>query len=267
MTDADLALPAAWTETHFERDAYGPDDRPGLAATAERDDATLSVVPVRYRREDGREEVDAVAEDLRLGRRDPTAAGDVAERTAFATRVDYRPVGSRRSDVVCVAAAADDALAVLVWLARAAPDDRALRRALAARRGASAGRNVVVADDEALDARLVGDTDHCAATGRPTRSHRFTLPYRYFHLLDGSLRSDRGVPRVPDTVDHLAGALSHGAYEDVGVGGVAFDDLDFDAPVQREAPGEYRLDPAVAALAAELDATRLVLRRLGDATE
>lgn len=269
VTDADLALPEEWTETDFERDTYGPDDTPGFEMTAERDEATLAVLPVRFGREDDREEVRSLVSDLHLGRRD-RAAEDVPERTAFAVRVDYHPLGSERSDLVCFAADADDALAVLVWLARAGPDDRTLRRVLGAHRGTSSGRDVVVADDEALDARLVGDADHCAATGRPTRSHRFVLPYRYFHLLAGGLRSDRDVPRFPRTVDHLAGALSHGAYEDHGLGDRDFgpsENLDFGTPVEREGPGEYRLDPDVAALAADLDATRLVLRRLGDATD
>lgn len=263
MTDADLSLPAAWTEARFERGTYGPDDRPGLSAAAERDDAAIAVLPVQYSRADGREEVRAVDGDLELGRRDPTAADrDVAERTAFATRVDYRPVESRRADVVCVAADADDALAVAVWLARAGTDDRTLRRALAAHRGGRSGRDVVVADDEALDARLADGADNCAATGRPTRSHEFVLPYRYFHLLSGSLRSDRGVPRFPSTVHSLAGALSHAVYADHGLDGV-----DLHAPVEREGPGEYRLDPDVAALAADLEAERLVLRRLGEVAE
>lgn len=263
MTAAtDLSLPDGWTETRFERGTFGPDDRPGFAAALADDPTTVEVLPVRYRRRGGRERVRGLARDVELVRRDPTAAGDAGPLTAFATRVAYRPVEAEREAVVCVARDAGDALAVGAWLARAAADGRALRRALAAHAGRSVGRDVVVADDEALDARLSAAPERCALTGRPTRSHPFDLPYRYFPLLSGTLTSARGVPRFPGTVAALAGVVSHGAWEDRGLHAV-----DLDAPVERAGPGDYRLDADVAALAADLDATALSLRRLGDERE
>ncbi|MFB6217730.1 MAG: hypothetical protein ABEH77_00900 [Halobacteriaceae archaeon] len=65
------------------------------------------------------------------------------------------------------------------------------------------------------------------------------------------------MPRFPSTVRTLVGAVSHSAWEDRGLDGVAFD-----APLEREAAGEYRLDPDVAALMADADAGDVALDRL-----
>lgn len=252
--DTALALADGWEETRYETGTYGPDGTPGLAAAFERDSMSLRVVPARYECEDGTEDIRMLTEDLRIEREGAvplTAAAD--PQTAFATVAEYEGVSQRQTGAVCVSADAGDAIAVALWLAAAADTDRELRRAVTTHQG---GGNAVVTDDDALSALFADAPERCIVTGRPTRSHEVTVPYRYYPLLAGA-RAAGGVPRFPSTVRALVGAVSHTAWEDH-----ALDGVDFGAPIEREAPGDYRLHPAVAELMADAQAADVALERL-----
>lgn len=258
MTDRTLAVDG-WEETAFERGTYGPDDREGLAATLERDSMRLHVVPVRYECTEGREELRGLTRDLDLQKRDGAAFVTYVPRTtAFCTFVEYTPVSTPAQTVACIARDADDALAVAAWFARAVETDRELDRALKRHRGERVtATDVTVSDDDALAALFRAEPDACAYTGKPSRSHRVTLPYRYFPLLRNS-KERRGVPRVPSTVRALEGAVSHAEWTDRDL-----ETVEFDAPLTREAPGEYRLPSDAVAAVDGMDATNFSLRRLG----
>lgn len=243
-----LALPATWSEVTFDRGPFGPNDRDGIHARVELDTMALSVVPVRYRCQDGVERLRGIATALDRTRRERTAVlPDVAPMTAFATVCSYRPFGTDETAVVCIAADAGDALAAAVWLAGSAGTDRGLRRAIRAHRGRRppGASGVAVSDDDALGAHFVDTPERCPFTGRPTSSHSLHLPYRYVPVLSGCPRSDAGTIRFPSTVDALVGAVSHTAWEDRDL--VAVDSR---APVDRLGPGRYALDEAVAAAVA-----------------
>lgn len=263
MTDAArLDLPEEWTESAFERGTYGPMDREGLEAAFERDSMRVSVLPARYRREQGEESLRGYTRDLDLSKRSPEVFGeDVAPQTAFAVHVEYRPVSATRETIVCVAADADDALAVGVWLARASDDDAELGRNVDHHRGtqpATAGGGIT--DDDALAALFDDEADRCALTGRPSGSHDLTLPYRYYPLLEGHRTTARGVPRFPSDVASLAGVVSHTAWTERSLA-----DVSFDAPLEREGAGSYALDADAAAVATDVHADAVTLRRLADA--
>jgi hypothetical protein len=94
-------------------------------------------------------------------------------------------------------------------------------------------------------------------TAKETRSHRIGLPYRYAPLLSAARRTGPGVPRFPSTVGHLEGVVSHAAWDDHSLHEVAFD-----APIEREGPGEYRLDESVVDAIAGTDAESYALKHL-----
>lgn len=257
-----IELPAGWTETAFERLTVGPDDREGLAATLASGETTLSVVPVRYRVSGGRERVDALDGDLAVERDEPTASlPDAGPLSAFAVRARFTPFGSTREAVPCVAADADDALAVAAWLAGASEDDAALDRNLRLHAGTTppSRSTPALADDDVLGALFADDPRRCLLAGVETSSHAVRLPYRCAPLLAGMKRTARGVVRFPTTVAGLAGVVSHAAWEERGLA-----DVDLAAPLAREVAGRYRLADDVAALAADVEASALALRRLGE---
>lgn len=252
---ARLALPDGWTETAHETGRYGPEEASGRAVTVESGTMALRVVPVDYQCADGVEELRSLVDDTRYRREGAVPlTAETEPRTAFATVATFEPATERRTAAVSVAADAGDALAVACWLAAAAADDRALSRAVAVHDG---GADAVVTDDDALTALFAADPRRCIVTGQPTRSHRVRVPYRYYPLLAGAKRTRRGVPRFPSTVAALTGAVSHAAWEEHGLDGVAFD-----APVERVDAGEYRLEPSVADLMADAEAADVTLEGL-----
>jgi len=257
--DATLSLPGVWEETGFERGQYGPDDAEGLTVTFEGPDATIEVLPVRYRRADGLETVSALDGDWEGGRSDPAVSlPDVGPLTAFATRLRFTPFDVERDSAVCVAADAGDALAVGLWLGTAAADAGELRRHVNNHAGSGAPSGVAVADDEVLAAVFADEPTRCVFSAKETRSHRIELPYRYAPLLSAARRTDPGVPRFPSTVGRLEGMVSHAAWEEHDLGDVAFD-----AQIERTGPGEYHLPEPVAEAVAGTDAESYALRRLG----
>lgn len=257
--DATLSLPEGWEEARFDRDTFGPDDRDGLLASLTRESATIEVLPVRYHREDGVETVTALTDDWEGGRRDPTVPiPDVDPVTASATRLTYTPFDSVREEVVCVAADPGDALAVGLWLAGASADARELRRHVNNHAGSGAPTGVPLSDDDVLTAAFAEEAERCVFTAKETRSHSVRLPYRYAPLLSAARRTGPGVPRFPSTVGHLTGVVSHAAWDEH-----ALHEVDFDAPLERDGPGEYRLDSAVVDAVAGTDAESYALNRLG----
>jgi hypothetical protein len=264
MSGQHLALGDGWTETHFERGQYGPGDRPGTDAEFESSDEndeamTVTVVPARYERSDGHERLRSLVGDLGLER--PTRASlssDAERQTAFAALAEYERFTQEYREVVCIARDPGDALAAAVWLTRSAPDARTLHRVVRRHRGDSRSTaEPVVADDDALAALFREESDRCVFSGQPTTSHTVELPYRYYTALADPPRGLRGVPRIPSTVRGLVGAVSHVEWENSPLPGV-----DLDAPVERGAPGEYRLDPDVCDAVAGAGAENFVLRRL-----
>lgn len=257
--DASLSLPEGWSETRFDRGTYGPDDREGFVATVDRPDATIDVLPVRYRRLDGTEVVTAITEEWEAGRNDPSVPiADVDPVTAFSTRLTYTPFDTEREEVVCVADDAGDALAVAVWLAGAAGDARELRRQVDNHAGSGSPTGASLSDDDVLAAVYADAPERCVYTGSDTRSHRIQLPYRYAPLLSGARRTNLGVPRFPSTVGGLACVVSHAAWEEHGL-----EDVEFEAPIERDGPGEYRLAADVVESVAGTDAEAYALLRLG----
>lgn len=264
MTDADrsatLALPAGWEEARYDEGAFGPDGRAGLDAAFERGAATLAVVPVRYRREGGRERVAGLTREVDMARRDLGGIDrDVDPRTAFAAHAAYELRGAHEEDVLCVAHEAGDALAVAVWLARAAADATDLQAHVRHHAGAVPGQSHVLDDDTALSVTFRTEPDTCIFTGTPTTSHRIEIPYRYAALFENAPESARGVVRFPSTVETLVGAVSHRAWTERELSRDTFR-----KPVERAGAGEYRLDGRAADLATEVDAEALGLRRLGE---
>lgn len=260
--DAYLTLPEGWAEARFERESFGSDAVTGLRVTVEREDATMDVIPVRYRRAGGEETVRALGDDWRASRADPSVPfSDVAPTTAFATRLTYAPHERVRDEAICVAADAEDALAVAVWLAAASEDADDLRRHvdLHSGSGSPSPNRPVLSDDEVLAAAFADEPNRCVRTGKETRSHLVALPYRYAPLLSGIRRTRGGVVRFPPTVERLVGAVSHTAWEERDLANV-----DFEASVERVEPGRYRLAPDVVDAVAGADAEAFALRRLGE---
>ncbi|MFB6136898.1 MAG: hypothetical protein ABEJ42_00970 [Halobacteriaceae archaeon] len=256
-----LVLPDGWTEASFATDTAAGH---GFAATLERDTASLEVLPVSYERDGHRERLSPLAADdpRSFERRGPPAVdGDVPRTEAFALVASCRPATRDRTDVVCVAADAGDALAAAVWLARGSSTDRELERTLRLHRGEqTTATDVAVSDDDALGALFRDDPDRCLFTGTPTRSHHVVLPYRYLPTLEHAKTTRRGVIRVPSTVRALVGAVSHRAWTERDLGAVAFD-----APLERDESGVYRLDGDVLSAVAGRDAADFALCRLGEA--
>ncbi len=260
--NAHVTVPDGWSETAFERGVYGSDDRAGQTAILESDDATIAVVPVRYRRKNGEQRIRALTADWRERRDDPAVPlGDVSPMTAFATRVTTRLRGRERQDSVCVAADADDVFAVAVWLARAGDAD-ALRRRVErhAGTGVPTSGHAVVADDDVLGAFFADEPRRCILTGTKTRSHRIEVPYRYVEVLSADRLRDRDTVRFPTTVRGLVGVVSHGAWEEFG-----FDDIDFGTALARVEAGRFRLDPEVVEIVSDADPEAFTLAGLGDA--
>ncbi len=258
---ATIELPASWTETRFERGAFGPDDRSGFEATFERADASLSVLPVRYGRSDGRERIRALTGEYRATREDLTSERSVPATTAFAARATFAPYEREHRAVVCVAADAGDALAAAVWLAAGSDDARDLGRNVRLHAGTrpASRSDPALADDDVLAARFAEVPGRCLFTGTETRSHRIEVPYRYAPLLDGVGETARGVPRFPSTVRRLVGVVSHRAWTERDL-----DDVGFDTALERISAGRYRLDEAAVETLAGADAGRLALARLGE---
>ncbi len=258
--DATLALPDDWSEVRFERDTFGPDGREGLQVAFKRDGTIVEVLPARYHRESGTETVEALTEDWTGGRSDPSVPlTDVAPVTAFATRLTYAPFDSERQEIVCVAADAGDALAVALWLAAAAEDARDLHRHVNRHAGLGSPTGPALSDDEILAACFADDPAQCVYLATDTSEHRIELPYRYAPLLSAARRTRAGVPRFPSTVRRLVGVVSGDAWDEHDLG-----DVSFDAPLQRDGPGEYHLADAVADAVAGTDAESYVLVNLGD---
>lgn len=259
--DPTLAVPDGWTETSYETGTYGPDDRDGIEATLDREDASLEVLPVSYRRSEGSETVESLTGEYRATRDDPAGEGRVPETTAFATVARFAPYERERTAIVTVAADADDALAVAAWLAAGSGDAADLQRNVRLHAGnlPPSRKEPALPDDDVLATLFAAEPERCVLTGKETRSHRIRVPYRYVPLLDGARETARGVPRFPSTVRGLVGVVSHAAWEDQGLDGVAFDE-----PLERVEPGRYRLDPDVAGALDAAEAERFALARLGD---
>lgn len=251
---ATLSLADGWNEARYESGTYGPGETAGLSVALERASMEVRVHPVRYECVDGSEELRALDSEGQFQREGAVPLTASAERqTAFAAVAEHEATGTRERTVACVTADAGDALAVAVWLTETADIDRDLRRTLTVHSG---GGGAVVTDDDVLDALFADSPGRCIVTSRPTRSHEIEVPYRYYPALEGAKRN-RGIPRIPSTVRCLVGAVSHTAWEEHDLDGVAFD-----APVERDGPGEYRLDPAVVELLAEATAGDLAIERL-----
>lgn len=258
-----VTVPDGWTETSFERGTYGPDDREGFVAVLEGEEATIAVVPARYRRQYGEQRIRALTADWTEHRSDPAVPlGDVAPTTAFVTRATTRLRGRERHDTVCITADPDDALAVAVWLTRVGDAD-ALRRRVdrhAGTGGPTSGR-AIISDDDVLGAFFAAEPRHCVFTGRETRSHRIEVPYRYVEVLTADRLRDGDAVRFPTTVEGLTGMVSHTAWEEQGLVNV-----DFGAALRRGAAGQYRLDPDVVSVVRDADVTEFALADLGEST-
>lgn len=262
--DAYLTLPEGWTELRFEREAFGSEGSSSLRVTAESEseDAAFDVLPVRFRRESGEETVRALDGQWQASRDDPSVPfSDVSPTTAFATRLTYTPHERERDEAICVAADAEDALAVAVWLAERSPDANALRRNvdLHSGSGSPSSHTSVLSDDEVLEIAFADGPNRCVLTGTKTNSHLIAVPYRYAPLLSTIRRTSRSVVRFPSTIETLVGAVSHDAWEEQRLG-----DLDFGAPLERVEPGRYRLPRDVVDAVAGADAEAFALRRLGE---
>jgi hypothetical protein len=263
VDDATLSVPEGWTEVRFGRDAFGPDERAGIRASFERASALVEVIPVRYRRQDGVETVRSLTETWTGKRTDPgVPRSDVGELTAFATRLTYTPFDTNRQEIVCVAADADDALAVALWLLIAAEDAEDLHRHVTRHAGQGSPTGASPSDDHVLAATYSEAPDRCVYRATGTDDHRIELPYRYAPVLSGARRTGPGVPRFPSTVRGLAGLVSEDAWAEHGL-----DDLALDAPIERDGPGEYQLAADVADAVAGTDAGSYALVRLGESPE
>lgn len=261
-----LTLPAAWTEQSYRTDTFGPDDRAGIEATLERDfeddpPVTIEVLPVRYRRTDGEERIDWLTQDLEFSRQDFFRSGDVAPTTAFAVTATYTPVSRQEQDLVCVAADADDALAIAVWLANHTDSGRDMREHLRIHVGNHPNPKTqdLNAGDEILEARLPAMVENCLVSGTPTSSHQVRIPYRYYPYIPDAPHTSHGVPRFPSTVDSLSAVIAHRVWTDHDLS----EEL-FTAPLDRRNPGEYALSETLCELLGEAAIDRVALNRLGD---
>ena len=260
--DAYLTFPEGWTEVRFEREAFGSDGCAGLRVTAECEDATIDVLPVTYRRESGEETVQALDSVWRASRDDPSVPfSDVSPTTAFTTRLTYTPHQRQRDEAICVAADAEDALAVAVWLAEHSPDANALRRNvdLHSGSGAPSPNTPVLSDDEVLDIVFADEPNQCVLSGKQTRSHLIAVPYRYAPLLSTIRRTRRSVVRFPSTIETLIGSVCHDAWVEYGL-----EDVNFEESIERVDSGRYRLPRDVVDAVAGADAEAFALRRLGE---
>lgn len=254
-----LAL-VGWDEQRFERGEYGPDDRAGVDAAFDRGSMSVDVCPVRYECRDGHETFQGITRDLDRTREPVAMLPDVPRTTAFLTRAEYRPYTAVETAVVCVARDADDALATAVWLANGSETDRDLQQNVRLHRGGGVGPSIAaVSDDDVLGALFADEPDRCILTGRPTTSHLLEVPYRYFPILDGSKRTERGVPRVPSTVGSLVGVVSHTAWKDHGL-----EPVDVRAPLDRVEAGTWVLEDDVVRVLEGADASNFTLERLGE---
>lgn len=259
--DARLAVGDAWTEAEFERDTYGPDDREGLLARFESDDASVAVLPVRYERDGTFVEIEGLTESVGMTGPAPDAFGPttVPRRTAFAVVVSFSAESSADSDVYTLAADPEDALAVACWLTGAAATARELRAASRVHRGRQpGGRSHALSDDERLHATLPDAPERCLFTGKPTNSHAVTLPLRHAAAFGDYPENDAGVPVVPTAIERFDAAVSHAAWTEHDVDAAALD-----APVERAGPGDYRLDEGTVATLAAGVAEHLTLVRPG----
>ncbi len=227
----DLRLPEGWRETRF--------DAEGVSFVREDGSPTVDVVAGDFEREAGTErfvgDTDTgpfESERTRLDERP-----DIPETDTFGVLAGFD--GDR--SLFAVAPDRDDALAAAVWLASVADTERAMRRATGLHEGAAVpGFRAVVPDNDAVEAALADGPERCVFTGKPTRSHELTLPYRYAPALDGCPRTPLGAPRTPVVVTSLVGAVSHTAWEDRDLA-----TIDFDAPLERTESGVYRYDADV----------------------
>lgn len=260
-----LALGDGWEEVEFERDVYGPDDRSGLRVGLGRGSMRVAVEPVRYERNGHRERIQLLVDGRRTVERNSPAAvdADQSATTAYATLVQYQPGDRERETVYTVTHDAGDALAAAVWLTAATDTDWSMERNIRLHRGAATARtDVVVSDDDALRALFRGVADRCVFSGKPTRSHRIRLPYRYVGALRNRKRTGRGMLRVPSSVDALVGAVSHEAWVEREL-----ESIDWAAPIVRPEPGTYRLDTDVREAIAGLDAADFSCLWLGESLE
>lgn len=257
---ADHSLRPEWRETAFQRGTYGGNDHDGVAASFEGEAMSLRVVPVRYEAREGEERVTSLVDDFEGQWRDPTTfVPDVSRQVAFAVVADYEPVGGEKRAVYTVTADADDALAATLWLANGSPDAGALHRNIRLHRGDPVSRTQApVADDDALTALFADEPSRCMFTGNPTRSHHITLPYRYAPFLDGFRRTDRGLPRVPTTIDSLTGGVSHSEWTDRDLASVTWS-----SPIERIDAGEYQVGMSVVDALEGAMAEAVCLNRLG----
>ena len=257
----DLSLPGGWTERAFERGEYRGE--PGLHATltTDEEDATLSVLPVRYERVDGRDRIDGLDSDFehRSGTVGPHGPTDVSPRTAHVLRAQFATTARDRDVVYAVTASPDDAFAVACHLARAADDGETVADRVVDHGGSGVGPTgaTALSDDEVADATFADRPERCLFTGKPTSSHGLSVPLRYAVGAGGYPHTDAGVPRVPTLVARFDALVSHGAWTDQSL--ASFDPT---APVERDGPGEYTLPDADAL--ADGDAERLALVRHGE---
>ncbi len=255
--DALLSLPEKWTETGFKRDEYvvAGVRNEGLAATLEgQDEVTTAVVPVAVEHTArGKLSVKRLGGDTMVRRSTVPPETVVSRRPGFATELTYERGGSERSTAYTVAEDADDALAVACWLAAAVARGRSPDRAARRHRGTDG-----TSDDVRVTGALRGTADRCLVSGRPTSSHPVELPFRYAPLLAGYPTTFRDVPAVPSRVGGLRAVLSHSAWTEHDL-----EEAAFESPLEREAPGEYRLSPAVVAAVRGGPAERVGYREMG----
>jgi hypothetical protein len=256
-----LSLPDAWTETGFERGTYGPDDAAGLDARFEHGggDAHLAVEPVCYRRSEGDEVARGLTSSFEHESFNPDAPGSVPERTVFAVQFGFRTVGRPTEGAFCLCTDADDALAVAVSLAALTDGPKDLRDHVRHHGGEGRGTRVVPSDREVLAGSLAAlgpdpDPERCPFAGVPTGSHRLSIPVRYAVAVEGYPRTDAGMVRLADRCRAFRAAVSHREWTDRDLGAV-----DFEADLEREGPGEFRLDGPAAAALSGVDPARLAL--------
>ncbi|MFB6299610.1 MAG: hypothetical protein ABEH65_05050 [Halobacteriales archaeon] len=261
-----VSLPPDWTEREYRSGTFGPDDRAGIEATLELDPeddpvVTVEVLPVRYRRTDGEERIEWLTQDLQFNRQDFIRSGDVAPTTAFAVTATYTPVSREEQDLLCVAADADDALAIAVWLAQHTDNGRHMREHLQIHVGSHPNPKPqdINAGDEVLAATLPETPEDCLVSGTPTNSHHVRIPYRYYPYLPDAPHTSHGVPRFPSTVDSLAAVIAHRVWTNYDLS----DGL-FSAPLDRRDSGEYALKAPLCELLGEGSIERVALNRLGD---
>jgi hypothetical protein len=254
--DALLSLPEEWTETAFEREKYAVagERREGLAATLEGDGTTTAVVPVAVEHTArGTLHVDRLGGGTMVEGSTVPPETPLDRRPAFAAELTYERGGAERSTAYTITEDADDALAVACWLAIAVARGRSPDRAARRHRGTDG-----TSDDVRVAGKLRGSADRCLVSGRPTSSHPVALPFRYSPLLAGYPATFRDVPAVPSRVGGLRAVLSHSAWSEHDL-----EEAAFEAGLDRESPGEYRLSAAVTAAVRDAPAERVGYRELG----